>query len=420
MWAPSGTDRPGTPAEPYSRQWVVSRWVATRLITGLLLVPESLIFGDVRYYARQLDALFGPAGVQDVLREYPAPALAVFVPPWWLAGGNRIAYVVTFVLLMVAVDAAFSAALWRAAKRRPAPGVRLWLLLAPLLGPLVFTRFDLVPATLAGAAVLALAASRPAGAGLLTAAGAAVKLWPAGLLPALLIPRAGRARLLAGFGAGVIVALGGTLLICGSSRLVSPLTWQDERGLQIESFFAVPLLWARAVQPSRWDVEYTRFFAYQIEGPGTGVLIRLSTLATIAAVVLLAWLWWRCMRSPADRGADPVTLAGLLSIAIACLLVMTNKTLSPQYLLWVGGLLAAVGCIRPAEPTVARMSALLLATCLVTQVIYPLAYHSVTEQSWTNVFGAALLTTRDGLLVAVAVVAVRRLHTLTRRPRELA
>src|SRR4051794_8112527 len=234
------------------RPWILRSWLASRLLTLLILVPENIVLGDVRYYHRRLDLLFGTTGLGDVLREYPVPAMVVFIPPRLLAGGTGIGYVTLFVVLMVAVDAAFTATLWRASDRRPSPGLRLWLLLAPCLGPLVFSRFDLVAAALAGAAVLALAARRPVRSGLLAAAGAAVKLWPAGLLPALLVVRGGRARLLAGFVGLGLLAVGVTLAVAGNDRLVSPLSWQDERGLQIESVFAVPVMWARVLDPDRW------------------------------------------------------------------------------------------------------------------------------------------------------------------------
>ena len=56
--------------------------------------------------------------------------------------------------------------------------VTFWLWFVPLIGPTAYFRFDLVPAVLAGGAVLALM-RRPALCGVLTAIGAALKLWPA-------------------------------------------------------------------------------------------------------------------------------------------------------------------------------------------------------------------------------------------------
>lgn len=393
-------------------RWIVRGWLVSRVLTFLILIPENNILGDVRYYARQLEALSGATPVTEVLREYPAPALAVFAPPWWASASSKTTYLSLFVLLMVAIDIAFTTALWRASGRRPTPGVRVWLVLVPCLGPLTFTRFDLVSAALAGAALLALAARRPLGAGLLAAAGAAVKLWPAALAPALLLHRDRPGRVLAGFAGLGAVSVAATLAGGGTARLLSPLTWQGERGLQIETIWAVPLLWGRSFSPDTWTTPYTRFFAFQVEGPGAAALTRLSTVATVAAAGLLCWLWWR-----AARTSTPASLAlvGLLSLAAACLLILPNKTLSPQYLLWIGGLLAALGAIVPDEPLLPRLNLLVALTCVLTQVLYPLGYGMLTGPHWSNALGAALLTARNGLLIAITALVIARVVRLTRR-----
>jgi hypothetical protein len=323
-----------------------------------------------------------------------------------------VGYLVTFVLLLVAIDIAFTAGLWRASGRRPTPGVRVWLVLVPCLGPLTFTRFDLVSAALAGAALLALAARRPLGAGLLAAAGAAVKLWPAALLPALLLRRDRPGRVLAGFAGLGAVATAATLAGGGTTRLLSPLTWQGERGLQIETIWAAPLLWGRTFSPDTWSTPYTRFFAFQVEGPGAAALTTLSTVATVAAVGLLCWLWWRAARTGVPAG---LPLVGLLAIAAAGLLILPNRTLSPQYLLWIGGLLAALGAVAPEEPLLPRLNLLVAVTCLLTQVLYPLGYGMLTGPHWSNAIGAALLTARNGLLLGITALVITRVVRLTRR-----
>jgi hypothetical protein len=150
-----------------------------------------------------------------------------------------------------------------------------------------------------------------------------------------------------------------------------------------------------------------------VEGPGATTLIRLSTLATAGALLLLGWLWWRAWRGGRDRPAG-LALVGLLAVAGACLLIVPNKTLSPQYLLWIGGVLAALGALVPDEPALRRLNLMPLVGCVLTQLIYPLGYGMITGANWANVIGAALLTVRNGLLLAITVVAVRRVLELTR------
>lgn len=391
-------------------------WVVTRGVTLLVLATpaEHGIIRDVYYYGRQLDAMFNGTPVTETLREYPLPAFGVFLAPRWLSELTPWTYASIFVTLMVLLDAAFTYGLWRTG-RGPTPGLRVWLLLVPFLGPLTFTRFDVVSAVLAGAALLALArrgrSAGPATAGVLAAAGTAVKLWPAVLLPALLVRRDRPGRVLAGFTAVGVVAVGVTLAVGGTARLLSPLTWQSDRGLQLETVWAVPLLFLRCIDSGVWSTPYTQFFAFQVEGPGAGTLLHLSTVATAGCVLLLLWLLLRAWRT--GIAASPA-LVGLLAVAAACLLIVPNKTLSPQYLLWIGGALAGLGATAPAEPLLRRLNLLLVAACGVTQVIYPIGYGMLTGPHWSNVIGALLLLVRNGLLVVITVLVVRRVLDLTR------
>ena len=184
-------------------------------------------------------------------------------------------------------------------------------MLVPLLGPLTFTRFDLVSAVLAGFALLALAVRWAGTSGVLAAAGAAVKLWPAGLLPALLVRRERPLRVLAGFVTFGVLAVVATLAAGGTGRLLSPLTWQSDRGLQLETIWAVPLLFARCFDSATWSTPYTRFFAFQVEGPGAGTLLRSRRSRRSAACCCCStsaggpgrparrrWPWSGCSRWP--------------------------------------------------------------------------------------------------------------------------
>jgi hypothetical protein len=143
----------------------------------------------------------------------------------------------------------------------------------------------------------------------------------------------------------------------------------------------------------------------------------LSTLTTVLGLAVLAWLWWRALRWDQHSPQHVLPVTGLLSIGAAGLLIVTNKTLSPQYLLWLGALLAALGCVAPAERTLRRLNPLLLGTCLVTQIIYPLGYGMLTGVNWGNGIGVALLTARNAALVWMTVLALHRVAVLTRPAR---
>lgn len=372
---------------------VVVVWVVTRVLTLVLLATaERFITGDVFYYWRKV-ALLGDVGLPMTLREYPTPVVWFLSIPYGLAGGTRVGYLVGFLGLMLLLDALFAYALWRSAGRRHDPGLDVWLLYVFLLGPLSYVRFDMVPAVLAGGAVLALA-RRPWLAGAFTGLGAAIKLWPALLIAAFAAPRRGRVAALAGFVAVGFGLAGLSLVVGGQTRLFSPLSWQSGRGLQIESVWATPLMLARMVDPDRWSVAYSRFQAYEVFGPGVGPLLALSTGMTVLGLLVVVALIIRAFRHPAP---DTVAI-GLLVLSMVAVTTITNKTLSPQYLLWMGGPAAALLLVRSTRDAreravMTRLAGQLLVLALLTHLVYPLLYNGILGRGGTALVVASTVVT---------------------------
>ena len=115
--------------------------------------------------------------------------------------------------------------------------------------PLALGRFDLAPAALALAAVLARDALRSATWGALLAAGVAVKAFPLALLPAL--ARGERDPVRVAVAAAVPLAAAIALVIVWADDFGSALSYHGERGLQIESLAATPLEIGAIDDPSR-------------------------------------------------------------------------------------------------------------------------------------------------------------------------
>mgnify|MGYP000541679792 FL=1 len=216
-----------------SRRALLLIWAGTRLIVLLvwgLFTPETQ--GDVVYYFQHIDAL-GEIGPRATMPEYPTPVLWLLMIPWVLGLGSQQGYVIAFVLLMLALDTGFSLGLWHLGGRLRAHAIMFWSLFVATIGPTAYLRFDLVTSILAGGSLLMLVSRRPAGAGVLAGVGAAIKLWPALLWPALAgrPPARIRRRTSMGFwSAGTLLAVT-SWLWAGWDRLVSPLTWQQGRGL---------------------------------------------------------------------------------------------------------------------------------------------------------------------------------------------
>lgn len=392
-------------------------WLATRaLMIIILTAAERFIVGDVLYYRRKLAALTD-VGLARTLNEYPTPVTWILWLPYGLTGGTRTGYLVGFIVAMVILDGVFAYGLWRAADRVHTVGLDFWILFVFLIGPLSFVRFDILPAVLAGGALLALR-RRPGLTGALTGLGAAVKLWPALLIGLFLSRR--RARRPAGIGF-VVVGIGlalVSLLTGGLARLFSPLTWQSDRGLQIESVWATPLMVARLLRPDLWRVSISRYQAYEVFGPGVPAFLLASTIATAAGLLVILALHLRAFRR---TPGDPSDLAlGAAVLTVVAIMIITNKTLSPQYLLWLGGPMAALLVARrsdrtdnspappsspaPIHPALVRLGGQLVVLALLNQLVYPLLYNGILGVApRLTVVSTVVTAVRNLALVALTV-----------------
>lgn len=376
-------------------RWLWGSWLGSRLLVlVLLLVPaEQAVLADVRTFRGWAFDLWhhGLLPGTEGRWEYPIGALAALLPA---TGGREehVAFFTVFVSVMLAVDAVLLLVLQRAGLR----AAWAWTLLLPLLGPLVYTRFDLLPTLLV---VLALRTRphRPTTAGALLALGALVKVWPLVLLPVLALSRRGRRGLLL----GVVLPLGLVLLALAAAGRVgyalSPLTNQGDRGVQMEAVPGVGHLLAHALGGGA-GVRYSHG-AWELTGSGLGLL---AAITTVLGAVVLGGLLLRAWRS---RDAAPAD-AAVLSAAVLSVLLLTDKVLSPQYLVWLLGLVCLV---LVGTPLPHRVLAALGGALVTTHLVYPLLYDQLLSG---DLLPALLLTVRDGLLVLVTITLIR----LLRRP----
>jgi hypothetical protein len=321
-------------------------------------------------YGDQMKA--GAVPYRDFAVEYPPGALPVFLLPSLLGGD----YASTFAWLMAALGVVLVVVL--AAAR---PAAAFFAALAPLLvGSLILSRFDLWPALLATAALVALVSDRHGlGWGLLGAAVAA-KLWPLVLVPLGLVwsYRRGQARS-AWWGAALGAAAFVPFLLIAPGGLWSSLSGQLSRPLQIESLGAAFLttFGTPAVVSSHGS--------QNIVGHG-GIAAALS----IAQALVLAGLWLAFARGPAT-GERLVRYAA----ACTCAFVAFDKVLSPQYLLWLIPLVPLVRGVRGLAAT-----CLVAAAGVLTQVWFPRRYFDYALHFRL----AEVVLARD--LVLVALVGV--------------
>jgi hypothetical protein len=376
---------------------LVAAFVLTRVAAAWLAHhPDAYSFegtfayGDVVRYESWATALVEEERVpySEVAIEYPPGSLPfVSAPRMWGSGGE---YRAAFIVTMLVVDAFGLLALVRMAPRARLGGAWAWVALVPLVGPLAYLRLDLVPAV-ATLWALERAASRSwMGAGGWLGLGAAVKLYPALLLPGAWVASGRRGRLLVG---AALVAAAVALPFLGAAGALwdSVVGYHSQRGIQIESTWGAGLVAAaRFGYPAAVVYE---FGAFHIRAGVAPTLEAMSVVASIAAVVVGAFL------ARTARPGAPAHVARVLVFTLALLLV-TGTVLSPQYVLWLAALVAGWYSLDPGAARGAL--ALTAIAAALTQLVYPVLYTGLLA---LRAIPLVVLVARDALVAATAAAA---------------
>ena len=331
--------------------------------------------------------------------EYPPGALPAIVLPALVTGtvhAYRIAFVAELALVGVVAVLLLDAVLRRLELPRRERILSLAVVaLAPLLlGGVILTRFDLVPAALVLAALALAVAGRRRAAALVVGVGAAVKLYPALLLPPLAIDawrRGGRRELAIVVGLAVApVALAYIAFFAvAPDGVLDSLGRQIGRPLQIESVGAGLLLALH--QAFGMGLGWTSGSGSQnLTGTGAGVLAALQGVAQVVAVVLV---WVAYARGPST--AERLVRYGAASVVA---FVALSKVLSPQFLVWLVLLVPVVG-----GPRRRAALALTVVACALTAVWFPARYWDLVRDfdplvSWLVLLRGLVLL---GLLAAL-------------------
>jgi hypothetical protein len=364
--------------------------------------------GDVGRYHEFADRMLdGRLPYRDFYMEYPPGAVPAFLAPsllGWAAGYN-LAFKLVVALAGLGLVAALVATLARLGVGRVAAAVALGVVaVTPVaLGAVVLNRYDLWPALLVLLALLALLAGRERLAFGLLAAGCAVKVYPAVLLPVAAIHVLRTAgtravvRALAVF-AVVLAVIAGPLALLAPGGFGYSVKTQLVRQLQLESLAASVLLAAdkagvyaaRIVPGSPGSIDLAGGLPDVL-----GVLTSLLLALALAAVVVAYW-----------RGRESAELLVLGFAASVTAFVAFSKVISPQFLVWLVALVPLVaGRLRPVA------AALLLAILVATQVevVYEHPLRAGGWPVWVLLGRNLLLVALFGLLLQ-ALRAHRRLE----------
>lgn len=378
------------------------------LIFALIVSLQGNAFSDTNIYRAWAEAGFDDRNIAYGPSPWVYPVLAQI--PMGLAGiAGPGPYFFLWVLIIAVLNAVAMGKLTDWGRNRAAlPAGWWWLVFILLMGWLGFARVDglTAPLVLLG---LVYGVSRPFVASAILSLATWIKVWPAAVVIALLTAARRRGAVLL---AGILVTLFAVAaaFVSGSPRQIADfMTQQGDRGMQLEATFSTPWLWLSVlgVGDSRMYMN-TDINSMQVSGPGSDVMSRLMQPLFVVAAVVVVVLIARGLRRGVHAGALDRTalfLAGSLTMVTA--FIVFNKVGSPQFMVWLGPVIA-VGLVHNWK--VWRTPAFLaVLIAIATFFVYPLFY---TALSHNNPVMAGVLTLRNLLLVVLLWWSARGLYRL--------
>ncbi|MGW2672849.1 hypothetical protein [Kocuria rhizophila] len=283
-----------------------------------------------------------------------------------------------------------------------------WVVFTVFMGYLSFARVEGVAAPIMLVGLL-YAVRHPAVGSALLSVATWIKVWPAAAILAMVIALRQRVRVVLAGVAVTAAVVAGVLVLGGIEKIADFALNQGSRGMQLEATFSTPWVWGAVLGIEGFRIaDNTAINSTEVYGPGVETMASLMQPLLLVAVVLSAALLIRALRRGADRGR--LVYAGTLLLTLV--LIVFNKVGSPQFMVWLAPVIM-VGLLHDRVRW--RTPALLtLGIAATTFVIYPLFY---TPLIHANPVMAAVLTTRNALLVALLVWTVRRIWQLGSRAR---
>jgi hypothetical protein len=392
-----------------SRRVLVLTYIGLHLVFLAALVPSMFLgspLGDLPLYRQWAIGGF-EVGQWPVLSYgwvYPAGALVPVVAAE-LAGPAL--YQLLWFAMTAALNGVSAYFLVKAtpAGRRRYVGAWWWLLFLLLLSPVALLRLEGLVAPMVIIA-LAMLARRPFVASVILAAATWIKVWPIAIFLAIAATgRRWRTVLLGGITVTVGV-VGAVLALGGIPYIASFITMQSDRSLQVEAPISTVWVWMA-------DLNIGNAFVWQdqvinteeVTGPGAGIAAIIMDPVMLLAVAAILTLIVVARR----RGIAATQLIVSGSMALVTALVVFNKVGSPQYMLWIAPIVAVGVC---SDWRAWRTPAILtLVIAFVTSLVFPVFYAPLLDG---NMAAAALLTTRNALLIVLLGWSVRALLRLVR------
>jgi len=370
-----------------------------------------------------------PWPYRDINIEYQPGALLTLLPPallsdnfdeyrFWLGAWLGGIYIFNL-----------AAGLYLFVGGRPAPEQlkrMLWwsVVFLLLFGGITVTRFDHVVVTCILCSALAFkAALKRVGNnalvwygifGIISALGVMTKIVPGLVIPAALLillladkPRWKESGTVIGSLTTALILINIVFYMIFGNGYLKSFTFHMERGVQLESVYSGFILLAhKAGLPATVGFSYG---GMNVDSAFTPAVKLLSPILFLCISGLIAWRFWKYRHASMETDLQPeekVRQLLIITIVFVLAFILTNKIFSPQFILWIGPLIAAwVG----AEKNMLKISALFLSATLLTQVIYPRLYHFLINLYYQMVIVLNVRNILLALLLALLLIELPRL-----------
>lgn len=370
------------------------------LLGGMNMLSGTYPMGDVLDVYRGWVMGMGEHGIPGIDEPfvYPIVSLVPMMLAGALSGGERDGFGVAWLAIASLSWALLIAylTLWKPRSATAAERRRIaWWTIAGMaaLGPIALGRIDSITAPFAVLAILALR-RHPAVAGAGMTLLAWMKIWTvAPFAAAFLSERRARRRLILSALAVCTGVIGVALALDGWPNVLSFVTQQTGRGLQVESVAATAFVWLAALGASGYEVYYSLdILTFQVSGDGTEFVASILTPLMLVALSCVAVLM--LLRRPDTETQQRLFMP--LAGSFTLVLIVCNKVGSPQFSCWIIAI-ALAGLLLHGQRwrTPAIMS---LAIALLTQWIYPWGYDMIQD---INASGAMMVTARNLLEVVL-------------------
>ncbi len=379
--------------------------LATALAAHLWLIQIGLHgigtpMGDVPYaYEPWLNQMINSGKLLGVNIDwvYPFPAL---LPIWLSAFINPMEFTTGWMTLITVVDLV---ALWFISRIR-IDAAWFWLCYLVLLGPISISRMDSFSVAIALFGVYELIRRKLNSSTALFTFSAAMKIWPVALLLPAISASKFRLRIILATAITGVSLLGVGLMLGGNASLFSFLSYQSNRGIQIESPIASWWIWSGELGLSNSGIYYDNLMmTFQVAGDGIPLVSSLIGYAMFIALGVTVWLSWRASRA----GAKFQAIIPVASLTAVLDLIVFNKVGSPQFATWLA-VPIILGILYGSTNWKIPMFSV-VALGVATYLIYPVIYDYILD---TQAWALAILLLRNLGYVALLVWANRELIRL--------